>query len=414
MGKRRKGRPRAPKVILIFTAALLCVCAAAAMLLGCLGLFGFGARIVMSSSMEQSSDAAPYGGRIREIRRGSLIILKLLPTDGPSREAFYAEIRAGDVLTFGYKIAGKAIEVTHRVREIERSGDGYLFVLRGDSGELAGTQVIDTAEDGDRIIGKVAFCSFALGVVVCILRDPLFLTCVCAVFLCVLPFGMRRKGRPKAQKPLHGGGKMKKRIFALLLVLVICCFAFTVGATFALLDEVIPMRNHLTAGSLKVTLVRQKLTTVNIDDSGILKSTVDEADLDFTADTQENIFGLADGTTIVPGSSFTAEMKIKNGGDVAFFYYVEVYFNAIVSDATFASMLKFTAESEKNVRQETLIKDGLTLGDDGTGLGTVIAGGAETFTVRLEFLDDENSNKTEGKFVLFDLRVHAVQMIGTE
>ncbi len=413
MGKTKEGRSKIPKILLIVTAALLFVCAAAAVLWGCLGLFGYGVRIVMSSSMESGTNVSD-GGRIREIRRGSLIVMELLPSDETAREAFYSQIRTGDVLTFEYKIAGKNVEVTHRVKEIGRSGEGYLFVMQGDNGQLAGTQTIDTAAGGDRIVGKVVYCSFALGVLVCILRDPLFLIGICAVFLCAAAFKRRQKRPPKARKSLRGGGKMKKRIVAVLLVLVICCFAFTVGATYALLDEMIPMRSHLTAGSLKVTLVRQRLTTVNIDDSGVLKSIVDEADKDFTADTQENIFGLADGMTVVPGSSFTAEMNIKNDGDVAFFYYVEVYFNAIVSDTTFASMLKLTAESEKNVRQETLIRDGLTLGDDGTGLGTVEAGGEENFTVRLEFLSDENNNKAEGKFVLFDLRVHAVQMIGTE
>lgn len=207
---------------------------------------------------------------------------------------------------------------------------------------------------------------------------------------------------------------MKKRIFALVLALVVCCFAFTVGTTYGLYDETISMQNHLSAGTLKAALVRQKLTTVNLDDGGNLKRTVDDTAKDFTADTQDNIFGLTEGMSVAPGSSFTAEMNIKNNGNVAFYYYVEVYFNSVVSDATFASMLKLTAESQSNGKQEALIKDGLTLSEDETGLGTVEAGGAETFTVKLEFLDDANNNKAEGKFVLFDLRVHAVQRIGTE
>lgn len=206
---------------------------------------------------------------------------------------------------------------------------------------------------------------------------------------------------------------MKKRIFALVLVLVIFCFTFSIGITYGLLDETISTRNHLSAGSLAATLVRQKLTTVNIDADGVLQCTVDETDKNFTADTQDNIFGLTDDTFVAPGSSFTAEMNIKNDGNVAFYYYVEVIFNSIVSDQTFASMLKITAESEKNVKQEAFIKDGLTLGEENSGLGTVEAGDAETFTVKLEFLDDTQNNKVEGKFVLFDLRIHAVQKITT-
>ncbi len=207
---------------------------------------------------------------------------------------------------------------------------------------------------------------------------------------------------------------MKNKIFALVVAVLVCCFAFSIGATYGLYDETFSMQNHLSAGSLKATLTRQKLTTVNIDSSGELKTSVDDVSKDFTSDTNDNIFGIAEGTTVAPGSSFTAEMNIRNNGNVAFYYYVEVLFNSIVSDPTFASMLKLTAESENHAKQETLIKDGLTLGEDEKGLGTIGSGDSETFTVKLEFLDNANNNKVEGKFVLFDLRVHAVQKISTE
>ena len=207
---------------------------------------------------------------------------------------------------------------------------------------------------------------------------------------------------------------MKNRILALVVAFVMCCFACLLGATYGLYDETVSMQNHLVAGSLKATLVRNKLTTVNLDDGGNFISTIDDTPMNFTEGTQDNIFGISNsGVTVVPGSSFTAEMNIKNDGDVAFYYYVEVYFQSVVSDAAFASMLKLVAESEKHVRQEAIVSDGLILGENDTGLGTVEAGGAENFTVKLEFLK-EAENKVEGKFVLFDLRVHAVQKINAE
>lgn len=207
---------------------------------------------------------------------------------------------------------------------------------------------------------------------------------------------------------------MKKRsnLIIIFVALVLFLFAFTaIGVTYGLYDETISTNNHLVAGSLKVTLVRQKLTTINIGSDGNLVNTVDNEVKDFSTGTNDSIFGITDGMIVAPGSSFTAEMKITNGGDVAFYYYVEVFCNSMISDKTFATMLKLSVESEKGVKREVLISDGLTLGEDEHGLGLVEAGGAETFTVKLEFLDDQYNNKVESKFVRFDLKVHAVQNV---
>lgn len=419
MGITKERSARARKIIRIailsiFLFCACCVIAASLSLIGGYGLFGYSARIVMSSSMENTKDEFT-DERIREIRIGSFIVIRLVPSEDAARDLFYSEVREGDVLTFGYHVPGGCVQITHRVKKIERNGDGFTITLHGDNGNSTGEQVIDTSDVGseNRIIGKVVYCDHALGVFLCRLRDPPFLLGVCAAMLCIMILCAIRSRRMRQMRlsPSAVEGNMKNRIFALVLVLVIFCFAFSVGATYGLFDETISTQNHLSAGSLAATLVRQKLTTVNIDASGMLQRTVDEADKNFTADTQDNIFGLTESSTVAPGSSFTAEMNIKNDGNVAFYYYVEVYFNSVVSDQTFASMLKLTAESEKNVKQEAIIKDGLTLGADESGLGTVEAGGAETFTVKLEFLDNANNNKVEGKFVLFDLRIHAVQKI---
>lgn len=367
------------------------------------GIFGYGARLVMSSSMENDG-AEDY--EIKEIPAGSLIFIKLLPPDGEKRDNFYASLRTGDVLTFVYPTVNGDVTITHRIQNVERSGAGYIFTLRGDRG--AGEQVVDT-EKG-RIVGKVVFCNHALGVCVLVLSDPLFL--IACLLLAALAFPLlsdHKNTLPLEPKPLRREGKMKKKIFVILVALALCAMFITIGATYAMLEESFSTRNHLIAGTLQATLVRQKLTTVNIGDDGNFETVVDDADLNFTAVTNENIFGLTETTVAAPGSSFSAEMNLANNGNVAFRYYVEVTYNSIVSDQDFASMLKITVESEKGERREALLKDGLTLGSGDSGLGEVAAGKSETFTVTLEFLDDKNNNKVENKFVMFDLVIHAVQ-----
>ena len=206
---------------------------------------------------------------------------------------------------------------------------------------------------------------------------------------------------------------MKNRAIVILLAiaLAVCCFALALGTTYGLYHETVSTQTHLVAGTLKATLVRQKLTTVNLGEGGKFVRIVDDAEKDFSADTQDNIFGITPGTKVAPTSSFTAELRIGNSGDVAFFYYVEVICNSIVSDTTFASLLKISVQPERGEKRETLVSEGLSLGSESDGLGTVEAGGAENFTVTLEFLDDDRSNSVESKFVMFDLRIHVVQNV---
>lgn len=206
---------------------------------------------------------------------------------------------------------------------------------------------------------------------------------------------------------------MKNRAMMILLAiaLAVCCFALVIGTTYGLYHETVSTQTHLVAGTLKATLVRRKLTTVNIGEGGEFVLRVDDAEKDFSANTQENIFGITQGTLVAPTSSFTAEMRIGNSGDVAFFYYVEVICNSIVSDGAFASMLKVTVQPEGGEKRETLVSEGRSLGDESNGLGTVEAGSSQNFTATLEFLDDKNNDSVESKFVMFDLRIHAVQKV---
>ncbi len=379
------------------------------------GLFGYQARIVMSSSMEKNPQTDVENYAIQDIPAGSMILIKLVPPDERAGGAFYANLKAGDVLTFCYKIIGGSTVITHRIRRIERQSGGYVIVLCGDNGTHVGTQTIDTsvAQNPNRVIGKVVFVSRFLGVLFCIFRQPQCFAAFCMVVLAaMLMEALKDRGRlPFGPKSLRAEGTMKKKIFVLTLALILCCFALAIGMSYGLYDETVSMQTHLVAGSLKATLERVKLTTYNIGSDGNFSSVTDDKVKDFSAATQDNIFGITAGTVAAPGSTFTAEMRITNGGEVAFYYYIETFCNSVVSDQTFASMLQLTVSNKSGVWREALLQDGLTLGDEEDAIGAVNVGETETFTVTLKFLDDENNNKVESKFVLFDLCVHAVQKI---
>lgn len=208
MGKTKDGHAGVRKVIQAIVFAILALAAAGAVLAlhGLVGggLFGYGARIVMSSSMEENPNVSVDGEAIKSIPVRSLIVIELLPDREDERQTFYQELQVGDVLTFSYRAASENIIITHRVQEIGRSGKGYRIALRGDSGNFAGTQVIDTAdtESENRIIGKVVYCSHALGVFLCFLREPPFFITVCILIAAVILLNIIKKGHLRSSKTL--------------------------------------------------------------------------------------------------------------------------------------------------------------------------------------------------------------------
>ena len=180
---------------------------------------------------------------------------------------------------------------------------------------------------------------------------------------------------------------MKKKIFVPIVALFLCCVALLIGVSYGLYDETVSFQTHLVAGSLKATLERVKLTTYNLGSDGNFSSVIDDKVKNFSTATQDNIFGITAGTVAAPGSTFTAEMRIANGGNVAFYYYLETFCNAVVSDPTFASMLQLTVSTEDGEQREVRLSDGLTLGEESEAVGSVDVGGSENFTVTLKFLE---------------------------
>ncbi len=417
MIKTKDGHKRTRSIVKhLLISVLLFVAAGGIVMMFCLtgesGLFGYQARIVMSSSMAKNPQADVENYDIREIPAESLILIRLVPRKERARDRFYSDLKTGDVLTFSYKIIGGSTVVTHRIRRVEQRNGGYTIVLCGDNGTHVGTQTIDTSDtqSPNRVIGKVVFRSHFLGVLLCILRKPQSFVVFCMVVLATMLMETLKHRGSFAPRSLRAEGTMKNKIFIPAVALVLCCFALVLGVSYGLYDETVSIPTHLVAGSLKATLERVKLTTYNIGSDGNFSSVIDDKVKDFSAETQDSVFGITAGTLAAPGSTFTAEMRITNGGDVAFYYYLETFCNTVVSDQTFASMLQLTVSSEDGVWREVLLGDGLTPGED-EAVGAVNVGESENFTVTLKFLDDENNYKVESKFVLFDLCVHAVQKL---
>lgn len=95
-----------------------------------------------------------------------------IETIGEDHDAFYHDLKVGDVITFYYSDGAKTnyqqIVVTHRIRSIVSDGkNGYIITAKGDAvtGDDVG-QIIRTADDqisSTYIIGKVAWANYPLG-----------------------------------------------------------------------------------------------------------------------------------------------------------------------------------------------------------------------------------------------------------
>lgn len=204
--------------------------------------------------------------------------------------------------------------------------------------------------------------------------------------------------------------KSKMRLLLLALATVLCCIALLIVGTYALFTDSVTIENHLRAGTLKISLVREKLTSHNIAPDGTMDTVTDEEVVDFTKATTANVFGLTEGTYIVPTSYFTADMVISNRSDVAFVYWIELVLDIEKSDAELAEQLTVTVKHGEVERSQPLSK-GLLVGSSADTLGTVLVGEEAKFSVSMKFENLENpvNDMAQAQKVFFDLAIYAVQ-----
>lgn len=137
---------------------------------GAMNFFGHETRIVLTGSMEGSdefyNEHPDY--QIKRINTRDAVFIDTVPTNEEDSNAFYHNIKEGDVLTFIYQNAGNVV-VTHRVIAIKEDAHHIVFTLRGDN--PSGDQIVykndnrtqEVASDSGLIIGKVTGVNTFLG-----------------------------------------------------------------------------------------------------------------------------------------------------------------------------------------------------------------------------------------------------------
>lgn len=199
---------------------------------------------------------------------------------------------------------------------------------------------------------------------------------------------------------------MKFKALVISVVTLALVSLIALGGTLALFTDEVDIKTHLKAGNLNVTLTRTNLVseTLNVK-TGFISKIENTNDVDFSDNKTGNIFDINQDALIVPGSKFTAEMKLENKSDVAFNYWITVVCNDKAIDL--ASQLKITVKTD--VTRSALLSNGLNVGSESQPVGTIAKNGSKLFYVTVEYLDLANNNDSQGDSVEFDLMIHAVQ-----
>lgn len=198
----------------------------------------------------------------------------------------------------------------------------------------------------------------------------------------------------------------------LTIMLSLALFA---GGTYALFTEEVTFTNHLQAGTMDVTLTRTHAETLTLDPKTgfMIRNEITDPE-PFTSANDKNVFGLSAGELIVPGCKYSATLNIKNDetkSDVAFDYWVQIVYKGDLT-LDLANQLKISVKTDSDKTEETLLSTGLTLGQKGAPLGTLAKGDSESFTVTVEFVDDDKvNNAAQSQALNFDIVVHAVQSL---
>ena len=217
--------------------------------------------------------------------------------------------------------------------------------------------------------------------------------------------------------------KIVRRVALATAAIVLAALVLIVGS-YALFTDSVTVSHHLQAGKLEATLTRKTLVGNTIDKSGYLSDYNGEKDVDFSDETNKNVFDLED-TLIVPCTYREATMELSNGGNVAFSYWIEIVLTTPTSakDVALSEQLLVSVSTQStgaglSLTNQPIKNDGkkITVGSQANPVGVVELSTSQTFTVKVEFKDygdkiDNANNIAKNGELAFDMIVYAVQVV---
>ncbi len=219
----------------------------------------------------------------------------------------------------------------------------------------------------------------------------------------------------------------KVRTMLLASVMIMLCTSVIVGGTYALWSDQVSVKNHLSAGSLKVELKRTYLEKFALDSegSGHLTKTVDDKETSTTA----NMFGISNDDVIVPSTYYAARLKLTNSGDVAINYVVSIEVDKNSDVELAKQIIVHVGDKQKAIFDES---NGYSMSPNDTdcqylvketnngkidyltneiGSGSLNKKQETEFWVEVLYLDLNNNNDSQNQKLSFDIYVDATQAI---
>lgn len=217
----------------------------------------------------------------------------------------------------------------------------------------------------------------------------------------------------------------RKRSILLAVVISVLCISMAAAGTYALFTDDADVKTHLQAGKLDLKLERIHLDKWYIDPlTGGFANKVSEDPVNFSEETDKNVFDMTDKEIIVPLSSYAAKMRITNNGNVAFRYWIDI----LVDDAggkDLSDQIYVTVEYNGGKIEGYLNEVLKQIGSEASPISTVyikdetdVRKNYEDFTISIMFMDSEatddlidgSNNNAMNQSVKVDVIVHAVQV----
>ena len=161
----------------------------------------------------------------------------------------------------------------------------------------------------------------------------------------------------------------KKRVIIISCLTILACLMIICGSTFALFTKNVTTTQHLQAGHLDLTLQREKLVTNKLQENGTMKEETNNQLIDFTKSTNENLFGIKEIDKVVPGSSYEATLILKNLGDVAIDYYIEIVIKNGEETELIKQLQLTFIDIKTNTTKSNLLSNGLQMGSETESIG---------------------------------------------
>lgn len=230
----------------------------------------------------------------------------------------------------------------------------------------------------------------------------------------------------------------KFRAVTLAVITMLLCVVLIGVGTFALFSDTRTLTTHLQAANLKIKLERIYLEYCDLADDGYIDEFTNDEVIDFTDNTEDNVFGYEDGDLIAPTWWREATMRITNNGTVAFSWWITVAAqdgldtdlidqisvtvtlcdvdedgNVTAKTVTDEDGNEIPAEYSFKLSEGTPTADGIAIGGESSPVSEVAVGGTGTFKVKLVFdnLANDINNLAQDENLTFDLIVNAVQAV---